>query len=135
MSSKRPATHNVYEHGLEDAIELHVAVAPWEAKGSPFSKFVLYLSVASVLGLLVGAIVDNSINKVQGTHTADRWQCGGFFAVQLLINIVLLYIINALVPKGFIPWMLITLSGFLFALLLFTVQQTLSQNALCFVQF
>lgn len=123
------------DHDLQDAIELHVAVAPWEAKGAPFAKFLAYLTVASVLGLLVGAIVDNSINKLQATNTIERWHCGGFFALQLVINIVLLYAINALVPRGFIPWMLITLSGFLFALLLFTVQQTLSQNALCFVQF
>jgi hypothetical protein len=133
--SSRQSKARQSDHTLEDAIEMHVAVAPWEAKGSELWRFFAYLAVASVLGLLVGAIIDNSINKMQGTATVERWHCGGYFALQLSINIVLLYIINSLVPRGFIPWMLITLSGFLFALLLFTVQQTLSSNALCFAKF
>lgn len=115
---------------------MHVAVGPWEATGAPFLPFAMYLTLAGALGLLVGAIIDNGVSKIQGSETTGRLRCGGFFLLQILINVVLLYvIINYVRRRGFVPWMLITLSGFLFGLLLFTVQNTLNANALCVVQF
>lgn len=120
----------------QDAVELHEAVAPWEAKTAPFGKFLLILGAVSVLGLAIGSVIDNTVAFLQGRKQENpRWSCTAFFFVQIVINITGLFLANRLLKFPFVPSLLITLAGFLFLLLLFNTQDTLTQNALCVIKF
>lgn len=122
-----------------DAIELHEALAPKEARGASYLQFVISLGVAAILGLVLGSVIDNTVQWLQGVETAEgyhkRWTCGTWFLVQIWANITVLYILNQALTWGFVPWLLITLAGFLFTLNLVNVQETLVNNATCLLSF
>jgi hypothetical protein len=122
-----------------DAIELHEALAPKEARGAPYFQFLISLGLAAVLGLVVGSVIDNTVQWLQGVETREgypkRWTCGMWFFGQIWANITILYVLNQALTWGFVPWLLITLAGFLFTLNLVNVQETLVNNATCLLSF
>ena len=119
-----------------DAIELHEAIAPWESKKAPYVPFVLILGLSAVLGTVVGALFDNFTEWAQGSDThPTRASCAQWFFIQIWMNITALFILNRLIKWGFVPWLLITLAGFLFTLTLVNVQNSLTSNALCLLKF
>lgn len=121
---------------VTDAVELHEAIAPWEAKTATYVKFTLILGAVSTLGLALGSVIDNTIQLLQGENTEKkRWSCGVFFLAQIWTNITLLFLANHFIQFAVVPWLLITLAGFLFLLLLFNTQETLSTNAICLLRF
>lgn len=122
-----------------DAIELHESLAPKEARGAPYFQFLISLGLAAVLGLVIGSVIDNTVQWLQGVETREgypkRGTCAIWFFGQIWANISVLYIFNQLFSWGFVPWLLITLAGFLFTLNLVNVQDTLVQNATCLLSF
>ena len=122
-----------------DAVELHEALAPKEARGAPYMKFLISLGTAAVLGLVLGAVIDNTVQWLQGVETREgypkRWTCAFWFFAQIWANISVLFIMNRAFEWGFVPWLLITLAGFLFTLNLVNVQTTLVNNAVCLLAF
>lgn len=122
-----------------DAIELHEAIAPWESRKAPFGKFVLYLGAASVAGLILGSLIDNFVEWGQGNQdNPKRLSCFQWFFIQIFLIITVLFILNRIFTKndfGFVPWLLITLAGFLFTINFVNVQNTLTSNAICLFKF
>ncbi len=122
-----------------DAIELHESLAPKEARGAPYFQFLISLGLAAVLGLVLGSLIDNTVQWLQGVETQEgytkRWTCAGWFFAQIWANITVLYLLNRALTWGFVPWLLITLAGFLFTLNLVNVQETLVNNATCLLSF
>jgi hypothetical protein len=122
-----------------DAIELHEAIAPWESRKAPYWKFLLYLSAAAVAGLLVGSLIDNFVEWAQGNQdTPKRISCFQWFFIQIVMIITVLFVFNRIISRkdfGFVPWLLMTLSGFLFTLTLVNVQNSLTSNAICLFSF
>ena len=119
-----------------DAIELHESLAPKEARGAPYFQFLLSLGLSAVLGLLIGSIIDNGVEWGQGENpNPNRGSCGLWFFIQIWANITVLYAFNQLFTWGFVPWLLITLAGFLFTLTLVNVQNSLTSNAICLCKF
>jgi hypothetical protein len=105
----------------------------WTDRRSPWIQNFLATLVPSLIALLSGGIIDNIFEKIQdGSQT--RVSCIKFFSLQLLTNIFLLiFFLRKFV--WFITWMQLTISGIIFAVLFFAVQNTLSDNALCAVKF
>jgi hypothetical protein len=119
-----------------DAMELHEAVAPWESKTAPYLPFVLILGLSAVLGTVMGSLFDNFVEWAQGSDPQPpRSSCAQWFFIQIWMNITALYILNHIIKWGFVPWLLITLAGFLFTLTLVNVQNSLTDNALCLFKF
>jgi hypothetical protein len=119
-----------------DAIELHAALAPKEARGAPYLQFLVSLGLSAILGLLVGSLIDNAVEWGQGNDpNPNRGSCATWFFVQIWANITVLFIFNQIFQWGFVPWLLITLAGFLFTLTLVNVQNSLTSNATCLFKF
>lgn len=95
-------------------------------------------TIVPALGALVfGGVINNVIAKAQDVEQGSpqsRGTCIGYFALQLLINVVIL-IAAMRTYKPFVPWLQLTVSGIASAVLFFAVQQGLTDNALCAVQF
>lgn len=92
------------------------------------------ICLASVsAGLLLGGFVDSIVRKIQKDD--DRWQnrklnrAVEFFLFQATLNIFLLFTLTRL-HKDFVPWLQLTVSGALFAVLLFTAQRNMVDNVL-----
>lgn len=95
-------------------------------------------TIVPALGALVfGALINNTIAKaqdVQPNSPQSRGTCIGYFALQLLVNVIIL-IAAMRAYKPFVPWLQLTVSGIASAVLFFAVQQGLTDNALCAVEF
>jgi membrane glycosyltransferase len=98
-------------------------------------RFALHCLGASIVALLVGAAIDNGIAAAEKTvdGTLRSWAALFFFA-QLLINVLLLLIV-CWVWKDFLFWIQLTISGLMFSVLVFVVQEQLSRNALVMTSF
>ena len=119
-----------------DAIELHESLAPWESKTAPYTLFLFVLALSSIAGLLVGSLIDNFVEWAQGSNAnPPRKSCAQWFFIQIWMNITFLFVANRLIKFGFVPWLLITLAGFLFTLTLVNVQNSLTSNAACLFKF
>lgn len=122
-----------------DAIELHEVIAPWESRKAPYWKFLLYLTASSIAGLVVGSLIDNFVEWGQGNQdTPKRMSCFQWFFIQIFMIITTLFVFNRFFTKedfGFVPWLLITLAGFLFTITLINVQNSLTNNAICLFSF
>ena len=119
-----------------DAVELHESLAPWESRTAPYLPFLLILAACSVAGLLIGSLIDNFVEWGQGSEAnPNRASCAQWFAIQIWMNITVLFVANRILKFGFVPWLLITLAGFLFTLTLVNVQNSLTDNALCVFKF
>ncbi len=133
---KRPSPQkNDVQLERQDAIELHEALAPKEARGASYFTFLLSLGTSAVLGLIIGSVIDNTTSWAQKTQSTNRAKCALWFFIQIWANISVLYLLNQIYTWGFVPWLLITLAGFLFTLTLVNVQNTLVDNATCLFAF
>jgi hypothetical protein len=97
------------------------------------------ISIASVtVGLALGGFIDATVRKFQKDD--DDWKnrkfnkALGFFLVQASLNILLLISLTRL-NKNFVSWLQLTVSGALFAVLLFTAQRNLVDNVLRLTNF
>lgn len=119
-----------------DAVELHESLAPWESKKAPYGKFLLILGLCAIAGSLLGALIDNLVEWGQGNQTnVTRVSALQWFLIQIWLNITALFILNKVLKYPFVPWLLITLAGFLFTLTLVNVQNSLTINALALFKF
>ena len=122
-----------------DAIEIHEALAPWEKKGGSFLPFLLVLGSSAIGGLVLGSMIDNLVQVTTANDpnapTANRARCAGGFFLQIFLNMLALFILSRIVPwVPFVPWLLMTLAGFLFTVLLFQPQDSLTVNSVCLLK-
>jgi len=96
------------------------------------------ISLGTVIGgLLLGGILDTGIRKLQNDK---EWQdrkfskAFSYFVLQSSINIVLLMTLTKNLSY-FLPWFQLSVSGALFAVLLFASQRNLTDNALRITNF
>ena len=100
----------------------------------PF-MFLLKVSFGVMGGLVLGSLVDTTCRKLQNDDNVE-WQQRSlkkslfFFILQIILNIIILLILCVIYPSKFIKWFQLTISGALFAVLLFAVQQNLIHNSL-----
>lgn len=86
-------------------------------------------------GLLAGGVVDALTRRLQSEPDDATWQqrkygrATAFFLVQCLFNIALLLALVRIFPR-FTHWFQLSISGALFAVVLFSVQRNLADNAL-----
>lgn len=99
----------------------------------PFWALFLAVLVIVMLALLTGGVLDNIFTKWQNGRSARGW-CGLFFVIQMSLNIaVVLLVARAYAP--FLPWLQLTIAGILAAVVFFSAQQHMVDNALCLVSF
>ena len=92
--------------------------------------FILKVSIGVIGGLILGALIDTSCRKLQNETEPNRYKAILFFIIQIFINIILLLILSCVFQNQFIKWFQLTISGALFAVLLFAVQTNLINNSL-----
>ncbi len=100
----------------------------------PF-MFLLKVSFGVIGGLVLGSLVDTTCRKLQNDDSIEWKQrrlnkSVFFFIIQIILNIIILLILCFIYPSKFIKWFQLTISGALFAVLLFSVQQNLIYNSL-----
>ena len=123
-----------------DAVELHESLAPWEKKGGSFWPFLAVLGGSAIGGLVLGSLIDNLVQiatvNEPSNPTQNRARCAGGFFLQIFLNMLALWILSRVVPwVPFVPWLLMTLAGFLFTVLLFQPQDSLTANSICLLKF
>lgn len=90
-----------------------------------------------VFGLVLGGSVDSLVRKIQDDGEWKERKYGkalNYFLLQASINILLLLMFTKSTIY-FIPWFQLSVSGALFAVLLFTAQKNLADNALRITNF
>ena len=90
-----------------------------------------------VVGLSLGGIVDAATRKLQKDGEYSQRKYGkalGYFVLQSSINILLLIFLTKSTIY-FLPWFQLSVSGALFAVLLFVGQRNLTDNALRLTNF
>jgi hypothetical protein len=97
------------------------------------------ICLASVTGgLVIGGFVDAIVRKFQkddeNWKTRNLNRAIGFFVFQATLNIFILFSFARL-NKSFVPWLQLTISGALFAVLLFTAQRNMVDNILRITNF
>jgi hypothetical protein len=86
-------------------------------------------------GLCLGSLIDSLCRILQKDDTSD-WRQRPFvrsllfFLIQIALNIIILLVICMIFPLTFLEWLQLTISGSLFAAILFIAQQNLVNNAL-----
>lgn len=116
----------------ETALRVHDAFAPWETDKSTFREFAFVVGISVVVATAIGAVFEVAIDKWQrGRRT--RLACASWLGVQITMNIVLLFVAYKFVYKEFVPYLLLTLAGFAFAVMLFSSQDRLGTNAVCII--
>jgi hypothetical protein len=82
-----------------------------------------------VFGLLLGGVIDTSFRKVQNDESEKTYgRSVAYFALQASVNILVLMTLTKSTIY-FLPWLQLSVSGALFAVLLFTSQRNLVDNA------
>jgi len=106
-------------------------ISAWEASLSVPRLLALFV-VAAGAGTVLGAAVELLTNRISGKYSEarTRLQCARSALVQLSINGALL-LVALRASRVLTPWMQITMSGFLFSVLLFVGQGSLGDNARC----
>ena len=110
----------------------------WERRGSPFYKFSAVFVGAAVVALVLGAGLDTLIVKAQDSSKdgdlPTRKNCGTWFLAHVMLLAAIMWTAHSTMPR-FLPWLQISLSGFMFNVLLFVSQKRLESNARCVVSF
>jgi hypothetical protein len=94
-------------------------------------------AVASVCALIAGSLIDNCIRAMQPLDEKEkpkRKDAALFFLVQLCMNIGFIIFLNH-VSKQFIPWLQVSSSGWMFSVLVFTVQDRFVKNTISITSF
>jgi hypothetical protein len=99
----------------------------------PFIFF--YKVCAGVLGgLCIGSLIDSLCRSLQKGEFDWRQRNIKtsiiYFMIQITINIIILLLLCMLFPLRFLEWLQLTISGSLFATILFITQQNLVNNSL-----
>jgi hypothetical protein len=104
---------------------------------NPNRPFVFFIKVfIGVLGgLCLGSLIESLCRALQKEEASDWRQRPYvksllFFLFQIALNIIVLLIICMIFPLTFLEWLQLTISGSLFAAILFITQQNLVNNAL-----
>lgn len=96
------------------------------------------LSLSTIIvGLLLGGIIDSCIRKLQKDGEWKDRKYGkavNYFLLQSSINIILLIALTRSTAL-FLPWFQLSVSGALFAVVLFIAQRNLADNALRITNF
>ena len=129
----------IRDSNRNDATELHESLAPWEKQGGSFWPFLLVLGASAIGGLVLGSLIDNLVQAATlndpDAPTNNRARCAGGFFLQLFLNMLALFLLARFVPwVPFVPWLLLTLAGFLFTVLLFQPQDSLTVNSVCLLK-
>ena len=104
---------------------------------NPNRPFVFFIKVfIGVLGgLCLGSLSDSLCRALQKDDPSD-WRQRPYvksllyFLFQIALNIIVLLIICMIFPLTFLEWLQLTISGSLFAAILFIAQHNLVNNAL-----
>jgi hypothetical protein len=91
--------------------------------------FFLNCALSVTAALVAGAVIDNVVRKMQGECNVKREDALMYLALQIGINIVVLFAVSRW-QFSFVPWMQLSCSGLFFSVLFFAVQDNLLQNAL-----
>lgn len=85
-------------------------------------------------GLCLGSLIDSLCRILQKDDIDWRQRPFVksliFFLIQIALNIIILLVICMIFPLTFLEWLQLTISGSLFAAILFITQQNLVNNAL-----
>ena len=102
-------------------------------------RYIVTVFIYSLVGILVGSIVNASIKKIQGSNTRKRSSCIFFGTLNILVIIVMFWLLNvrAFIRKGlyFDDWIWNTMAGFLCITLFFESQTQLAANMACATRF
>ncbi len=94
--------------------------------------------ISASVALVVGAFIDNLVKKIQDhnlkQNKCDRKTALVYFSLQLVINIIFITIVSQLFQK-FVPWLQLTVSGLIFSVMIFSVQQNFAKNILIATEF
>jgi hypothetical protein len=96
-------------------------------------EFFLICFLSVTIGLFIGGTVDSTVRKMEKDE--DDWRNRSYnrsllyFVLQASINIAILILFTKS-SIYFMPWLQLSISGALFAVLLFTTQRNLVDNAL-----
>lgn len=90
--------------------------------------FCATLMGSAFAGLVLGALVEQLVKKVQGSRNSKLQSA--FFLILHLSIITILLCIGVRIYPHFGTWLQVTLAGLMFALTFFTVQAQLTQNTL-----
>ena len=100
---------------------------------APWYENLFWTLVPSILVVILGALINKAIDLAEGSGTpTNKWQCGGYFFLQLFFNALLLVVLARKV-QSFVVWLQLTVSGIICAVLFFIVQTRLAANANCAV--
>ena len=106
----------------------------YDQANKPF-MFLFKVSFGVIGGLVLGSIIDSICRTLQNEDNL-QWKQRSiyksflFFIIQIILNISILLILCQVYPTKFLKWFQLTISGALFAVLLFAVQQNLINNSL-----
>lgn len=109
-------------------------MAHFDSANNP-SKFFVTAFAAVAGGLLLGGALDTCIRKLEGDDSSLPYlqrkygKSAAFFALQAALNIFVFVAILRVYPR-FTEWFQLSISGALFAVVLFAVQTNLVNNAL-----
>lgn len=116
---------------LEDMIN-------YDQSNKPFI-FLFKVSFAVIGGLVLGSIIDTLCRKLQNDNIEweqrSKYKSFLFFIIQIILNIIILLVLCNVYPNNFLKWFQLTISGALFAVLFFAVQQNLINNTLRITNF
>jgi high-affinity nickel permease len=89
---------------------------------------------AVLAGLFLGSLIDSLCRTLQKGEFDWRLRNTPksilFFIIQISINIIIVLLLCRIFPLRFLEWLQLTISGSLFATVLFITQQNLVNNAL-----
>lgn len=90
--------------------------------------------IGVVGGLVLGSIIDWVFRTLQKDNidwkTRSLFKSILYFILQISLNIIILLFLCIIFPVQFIEWLQLTVSGALFAVLLFLAQRNLVDNTL-----
>jgi len=108
-------------------------------KPSKLSRYALYTFMSASVGLLVGSLVNSTVEKVQGPGTS-RANCAAYAAANVAVTVSIFLLLNTYVffrgtKVTFNDWLWNTSAGFLCVSMYFVTQDKLAKNINCFTKY